>query len=478
MSNQNVSTVLRRSSRVPTALPILVTSLEGTHFSEVCETMVVNAHGCAMLSPVKLEKGVPLRFHSKDGRETTAYVVSCQPIDSDNGSWKLGARLDQPENFWGLNECPDDWGLPAGTLSGKVSSAGNGSARKASSQVKPPSGALLEVVVRQLEGPVQRMVAEAVRPLQAEITTLTEKLARREANPNRFEVSLSSIPPELEQQIEVRLRKDIAPKALEEARQQYAHLLAAAKTTIDQRTNEGYEQFLRKVAGELQAVEKRAQVLSTQINDNTQTNLQRGLQDFRQKLVDGGNSLKRLSEELVQFLQQNLNDEHNARRGDLEKLRSAVASESARLREEVGHLDRRIAKLDESAGALESGLDQRLSQLSSHTVKETRSQLDSVAGGILQDLTVRGGKTIGSQLDEASENMKLVQKGVIASASESLKAQAASALQSFEHSMAELAGRSLEGFRRKLVSGLNAVVNSFGERFQSGAESSGDGKQP
>ncbi len=475
MQNQSVSTTLRRSSRVPTALPILVTSLEGTHFSEVCETLVVNAHGCAMRSPVKLESGVPLRFHSKDGRETTAYVVSCQPIDSDNRNWKLGAKLNQPENFWGLSDYPDDWALPA--LPGKVSSPGNGSPRKASSLMKPPSGALLDAVVRQLETPVQRMVAEAVRPLQAEIAVLTEKLVRREANPSRFEVSLSSIPPELEQQIEVRLRKDIAPKALEEARQQYAHLLAAAKTTIDQRTNEGYEQFLRKVAGELQAVEKRAHVLSTQINDSTQASLHRGLEDFRQKLLDGGNSLKRLSEELVQFLQQNLNDEHNARRGDLEKLRTAVASESARLREEVEHLDRRIAKLDESARSLESGLDQRLSQLSSHTVKETRSQLDSVASGILQDLTVRGGKTIGSQLDEASENMKLVQKGVIASASESLKAQAANALQSFEHSAAELAGRSLEAFRRKLTKGLNAVVSSFGERFQSGAESADEGKQ-
>ena len=108
MHNTNVPT-LRRSSRVPVTLPILVTSLEpGAQFSEVCETLVVNAHGCAMRSPMKLENGVPLHFHHQDGRETTAQVVSCQPIGTDH-SWMLGASFDRPDNFWGLESVPKDW---------------------------------------------------------------------------------------------------------------------------------------------------------------------------------------------------------------------------------------------------------------------------------------------------------------------------------------------------------------------------------
>ena len=86
MHSTNVPETMRRSSRVPTALQILVTSLEGTHFSEVCETLVVNAHGCAILTRVKLDTGVPLNLHSKDGRKTTAHVVTCQPIGS--GGWE------------------------------------------------------------------------------------------------------------------------------------------------------------------------------------------------------------------------------------------------------------------------------------------------------------------------------------------------------------------------------------------------------
>ena len=120
MHNGNSPTALRRSSRVPTALPIQVTSLAGTYFSDVCKTLVVNAHGCAVLSPVKFDAGIPLRFKNKDGRETTAHVVSCQPAGPDNRTWKLGAKLDRPDNFWGLSDCPADWAVPNGPLSAKL----------------------------------------------------------------------------------------------------------------------------------------------------------------------------------------------------------------------------------------------------------------------------------------------------------------------------------------------------------------------
>ena len=109
MHNTN-SPELRRSSRVPVNVPILVTCLQpGANFSEVCETMVVSAHGCAMRSPMKLEAGVPLHFHNQEGRETTAQVVYCKPSGTDRQTWTLGASFDRPENFWGLTSCPKDW---------------------------------------------------------------------------------------------------------------------------------------------------------------------------------------------------------------------------------------------------------------------------------------------------------------------------------------------------------------------------------
>ncbi len=55
----------RRSSRVPVKVPIRVSSMEpSAQFSEVCETLVVSAHGCALRSPLKLNAGSLLRLHS------------------------------------------------------------------------------------------------------------------------------------------------------------------------------------------------------------------------------------------------------------------------------------------------------------------------------------------------------------------------------------------------------------------------------
>ena len=464
-----IPAIPRRSSRVPTAVQILVTSLEGRHFSDVCETEVVNAHGCAILTQVKLEKGVPLHFHSADGRETTARVVSCQPIGADQRSWRLGAKLDRPENFWGLKDCPKDWASPAVVLPPRIPPTTTSAGRQLPVPVKQPSETVFDRVARQLDAQVTRAIAESIRPLQAEILALKERLAKRDANPSRFEVSLSSIPAELEQQIELRLLRGLEPRVVDESRQQSAHLLASAKAMIDQRTNEAHETFLRGVANELKVVEKRAQEISSSISKNTEEHLRCGLEQFQRELLDGGNSLKRLSEELLEFLQYKLNAEHDARSGDLEQLRAAVASESARLQHQVDDLDTRIAKLDESARCLESGLDQRLSRMSSDTVRETRNQFESAANEILEELAGRSVRVLGNQLEDTRGSLKAIQEGIIASVSESLKVQAANALQDFQDSMEHLAKLSVESWRLKLEGGLNAVTKSLNEQFRSGA---------
>src|ERR1051326_2330132 len=88
--------VLRRSSRVKMNLPILVTSTEQQpSFSEVCETMMVNAHGCSLRAANKLEAGAPVQFQTKDGNWTMAHIVDCQPLNHGQTSWMLGAKLDR-----------------------------------------------------------------------------------------------------------------------------------------------------------------------------------------------------------------------------------------------------------------------------------------------------------------------------------------------------------------------------------------------
>jgi hypothetical protein len=456
MHNGATPATLRRSSRVPTAVQILVTSLDGAHFSEVCETMVVSAHGCALLSRMKVDAGIPLHLHSKDGREATAQVVTCQPAGPDHRFWRLGAKLDQPDNFWGLKDCPKDWALPAPLSKPKFPQI-----LQASTTLRPLPEQNPQSIVQ-----VNKMIADALRPLQAEIGGLKEKLAKRDANPSRFEVSLSSIPPQLEQQLESRLRQELSPKVLDEASKQSALLLASAKKALDQRTGESYENFMRRVTDELLVIEKRAQEISADISADARENLSRGLEDFQRKLLDGGTSLKRLGEELADFLQQSLHAEYTVRREDLEKIHASIAAESERLQQQVEYLNARIAKLNESTRSLESGLDQRLSRLSSDTVRETRNQFEIMSSEILEELTKRSVKMLSDQLEEASGNMKTVQNGIAASHSDSLKIQAGTALQAFETSMEQLARASVERWRVKFEAGLNALSKSLNEQFR------------
>jgi len=323
----------------------------------------------------------------------------------------------------------------------------------------------LDLVAQRLEAPLKRLIAESLGPLEAQLGVLKETVARREANPSRFDVSLSSIPPQLEQQLEDRLRKHLEPRVLQESRQQYTNLLEAAKSSIDKRTTEGYESFLRRVEEEVKAVEKRAQQVSAAISDKTEQQLARGVSDFQQNLLEGGNALKRLSQELLEFLQNNLNAEFEARRDDLEELRVSVASESSRLRQEIQGLEGRIATLNESARSLESGLDKRLGQMSSNVIKDARSQVESMAIQVLEQLTANSAKTIEDQISEASKNMGNIRDQMLASFSGSLSTDAASSLQTFERTMDESAKQSVERWRLKLAGNLNGLAKNLGEPF-------------
>jgi exonuclease VII small subunit len=442
-------------------MPILVTSLNGAHYSEVCETLVVNAHGCAIRSRAKLDPGVSLHFHSQDGRGTVAQVVSCQRLDSQN--WRLGAQLEHPGNFWGLQSFPKDWPLSLPAPSPKVT------------QLAAPAQNAVELIGAPVqrsearpklsEEDVKKVILELVRPLHAEIAAMKEKLARADANRSRFDVSLASIPAELEQQLEQRLRQDLGPKVVNEAREQSSHALSAAKTAIEQMVAEGQEEFQRRSKAELANVEERAGQISTQIVETVREQLRDGVGDLQRKLADGRNQLKRSGDELLVSLQSSLNEEHSTRYEELERLRVDVAGESLRLHEQIEQLDNRVTALNESLQSWESGLDGRLSQMATETLSNTREQIEAVAGSILQELKSRGAQTIDNQVDEASGNMKIIQKGIVASLSESLKAQTAESLREFEHSMNELAQSSIERCRDRIAAGLNAVVKNLGEQF-------------
>ena len=485
MQNSSSPASLRRSSRVPVNVPILVTSLEpGARFSEVCETLVVNAHGCSMRSHVKLDAGVLVHFHSKEGRETTAKVVYCQPLDSEREGWRLAARLDRPENFWGLKKFPQDWAkLPA--LAEPTGDMPPAKAMPKNVQtISPPAEkipASLKAMLDNLREQVaderlRALVAEAVKPLLTQVAELSERLARAEQPRERskFEVSLSHIPPELQDQVELRLRKELGPRVLDEARSQSAQVLQEAKSAIKQTTSESHAEFRQKVSEDLRAVEERVQGVSADVVENLRDQARRQMGEFHQHVVDAGNRLKRLNEELLEVQQRTLENEHNARRSELEQLQATVALESSRVQAEVADLNGRIAKLDESVRGLESGLDIRLSKMASNTVSGARTQLESTVDVILEELGTRSTQKFENQVEQAGARLGTIQKEIENAVSESMRVQAAGTLEAFEQSLEELARRSVERCRDVLASGLNSLVRSLGDQFRLEPQSNHD----
>ncbi len=467
---------LRRSSRVPANVPIRVTSLEPNgQFSEVCETLVVSAHGCALRFPIRLHAGSALQLHTREGRETTAYVVACEPLGSDGQSWRLGARLDRPENFWGLEACPEDWRVlempspPAQPHSRPVSAGSvvihKPQARSASSQ------AILDKIEDQLsEDRLRPMLAKLVKPLQAEISELREKLSR-DARRNRFEVSLGQIPPEVEEKLWERLREDLGARVLQQTREQCAEALGSAKATIEQKIGEAQAEFRHRLAGELHAVEQRAQALSHELASATRQQVRAGVEKLQRQALDAGAQLTAQSSELAVSLERRLVETHEAHRREVEQIQADLAAKSSQLEAEVVDLGRRIATLNESVRRLESDLDSHLERVAGEIVSDARTQLESAMGVVLKDLQVRGSNEVGNRLDEVCGQLRTIQNRIENSFSGSLKSQGEEAVQSFVQEIEGLAQQSVEKWRLALAKHLDSVARTLGQEFRAEAES-------
>ena len=140
-----------------------------------------------------------------------------------------------------------------------------------------------------------------MRPLQAEVTELQERLVRH-ARQNRFEVSLGQIPPQLEEKLWERLRKDLGARVLEQTRQQSAEILASAKADADEKVGGALTEFRHRLAGELHGVEQRAQELSKELTASTRQTIQTEIDKLQQQALDAGAQLNAQSEKVATSL--------------------------------------------------------------------------------------------------------------------------------------------------------------------------------
>ncbi len=435
------SLVLRRSSRVPMSVPILVTSIAEPHtFSQVCETVVVNAHGCALKSSTKLDAGVPVHFRTDDGNWAIAHIVDCRPMG--DSSWMLGARLEKPTNLWGLKRVPDDW------------------TPKAEPSPNKPR------LVKKSANDLHAVIAELVEPLQAAVTEIRQKLERRDAKGSRFEISLSYIPPEVQDKLHERLREELRTEVLHKSRLQSEAVMEATKEAVGKRITEARDQFRSELARELAKVEKRAQGLSDEITSAVENHLDSGEERLEQKLVEINVRMEHRSKEFFKALQQRLAADHCAYRHEMEQVHAGVASEVADIQSELGNIGKRLGALDKSAHYLESEMERQLSRVSTEIISGARTQLESALDVVLKDLSTRNSKELESQLDDACHRLRSVQKEIEHGVSELVKTKVADGLVNFGQTIEILSEDAVARWRGGLARDLNSMTDILARKCQ------------
>ena len=481
MSASHAHTV-RRSSRVPAKVPVRVTSMEpNPQFSEICETLVVSAHGCALRFPIPLDAGSALRLHSRSGRQTTAYVVFCQPLGADGQGFRLGAQLDRPENFWDLEACPDDWRVLEMPASGQQQSlqklpahaAGRQSIVSQKAAPARTSREIIDKIEEQLsEDRLRGILARFAQPLQAEVAELREKLAAN-AKRNRFEVSLGYIPPELEEKLWERLRQDLGTRVLQQTREQSSEILASAKANIEQKIGAAQTEFRHRLAGELHAVEQQAQVLSKELSAATQQHVRVGTEKLQRQALSAGSQLETQSGKLLTSLQEKLANSHAVHHREMEQMQADSAAKASHLQSQVLDLGGRIAGLNESVRRLESDLDEHLENVAGEIVAQAQSQLQNAVALVLKDLQARSSNEVESRLNEICGHLRTIQNRIESSFSGSLKVQADGAVQVIAQQFEEQAQHSTEKWRLALSRDLSAVAKTLGEHLREDCEPNG-----
>ena len=112
------------------------------------------AHGCA-IKPLPSNPGLRFIFRPNKG-VTPRPTWSIAPLNSGQRGSKVAAKLDQPQNLWGLEGCPDDW------------------KRWLVTEIFSDQSPRADLRVSNLNS----LVTQLLEPLQTEVMELREKLAQ------------------------------------------------------------------------------------------------------------------------------------------------------------------------------------------------------------------------------------------------------------------------------------------------------------
>ena len=372
-------TMTRRSSRVRARFPILIASLSpATPFSLLCETLIVNAHGCATKVPQPLEIGTPVRLRivpaparrgdslpRENSREVTGRIVLCQPIAGTQTSWVAGIELDTPGNFWGLSPAPEDWKRWEEPARG----------------IKPDAPAGRPAVELKMPlWPLAAPAAKAAPPSQADNDELKKQLAAQQEMivvlENRVAKSLASLPGLVRQQL-----AEAHQETLAQTRQQLSTMLAES---VQEHLPAQTEAMVR-LQERLVALESVPETIRQQIADAQQQTLAHVRQQLGKAVAESAQQQPSAQAEAVARLQERLAALESVPETIRQQIADAQQQTLTHVRQQLGKAVSQpsaqadaVVRLQERLAALESvpeTIRQQIADAQQQTLTHVRQQL-------------------------------------------------------------------------------------------------------
>ncbi len=360
------------------AVPVLVTSFSPSEgFTLMCETFWVSNHGCNFKCPKKLLFGETIRLdipHS--GRQIKARVVRTQAKELPDNPWEVCVELEKADNFWGIQQPPNDW---ANGSSENTGAAGEGHSASDQAGEAPPGGDASSVG----EGKVV--------PISARLEKARQEL---------FEQQLSDLKRQME--AEALNQTERIWNELREKSQQYVAELDGKITDLQAKIGEleqgaqGAEppvQFQSAGVSE-EAVEAKLDQVRGVLREEVASVREYLLQEIRGLVAEGPS--KQFTEEDQARVQQTL-DGLGASREQLDQLQ-ALMGPGERLVEELKH---QVQEWTEKLPQQEAHYHQRLS--------EATSRAEEFAGDLERKLRERDAE-VRERIQQATSQLEVVRE--------------------------------------------------------------------
>jgi hypothetical protein len=379
------SETTRQSTRVAARIAVTIVSTNPfIEFSESCNTVSVNAQGCAMHSDKPLAVSTPVLLRLQNGKEAGGQVAFCKGSPSNDKLWGLGIVLDKPGNFWGLDPCPKDWvteddNAATSPSSRQVDAGGSKTAEPGitAAQIESVRSELREGMRQELAS----MFADSRAKLNEELQTQKKNTALAEGllqDAVKARESLTSAVQSLEEELQKKAA-DGTKNAIERIEASMNALKLEAQTDS--------EEQLQRIRKETEEIDSRVEKAFSSQSEKAQQQFSEAVEGKKKEIADAASSIGQVSDQIYTTVKGRLENDFESQKEVVASTRNSITAEVSRLQAEVGGIEDRLISLRERSSQQETDFGVRLDERASEAIKQVQVSLEQVLADLRKQQT-------------------------------------------------------------------------------------------